>query len=104
VTKNVELPSGWFSVQPTTAGQLEAELRRELCAAHPLFNLPVRAIARRGDRDEVLFRSACDDRVFVVHLTWSEENDPRWPATFEYANHQNFLFENADDADDNGAV
>lgn len=104
LTRGVELPDGWFELQPTTAGQLEAELRRELCSGHPLFGLPVRAVARRGDRDDVLFRSASDDRVFVVHLTWSAETDPRWPATSEYASHQQFLFENADDADDHDAV
>ena|SRR5579883_3521300 len=47
----------------------------------PLYGVPVRAIGRRIDRDDVLFgllRHLCD--WAVLHLTWSgrEEADPRF--------------------------
>ena len=75
-----------------SAAKLEAELRRELPAAHQLHGRPVRAVARRQDRDDVLFRPAGEDGpVFCVHLTWAIESDPRWPATATYANLDEFL-------------
>jgi len=58
------------------------ELRREVASGHVLFGMPVSAVARRRDRDDVLY--ALEDgsgRVAVVHLTWSAEVDPAWPAT-----------------------
>lgn len=75
-----------------SAAKLEAELRRELPAAHQLQGRPVRAVARREDQDDVLFRSAAEDGpVFCVHLTWSKESDPSWPSTDTYANLGDFL-------------
>jgi hypothetical protein len=64
---------------------LEAELRLELGAAHPLSSLPTVALARRHDRDDVLFEID-QGRVAEVHLTWrrSREPDPRWPETIIY--------------------
>jgi hypothetical protein len=47
-----------------------------------LFGLSVVALARRYDRDDVLFELA-DGRVAEVHLTWTgkPERDPCWPET-----------------------
>ena len=61
---------------------LEAELRRELSAAHPLSGLSAAALARRRDRDDVLFDIG-QGRVAEVHLTWrgGRERDARWPET-----------------------
>ena len=56
---------------PSEADALRVELSRELPPAHPLSGLPIRAIARRRDDDDVLF--AIEDgsgRVASVHLTW----------------------------------
>jgi hypothetical protein len=71
---------------PAEANALLAELRRELPAAHPLASLPLRAVGRRSDCDDVLF--AVEDgsgRVMTVHLTWrgSQEVLP-WPASSLY--------------------
>jgi hypothetical protein len=62
---------------------LEAELRRELKAGHPLFGLPVAAIGRRYDQDDVLFEILDGSgRVAEVHLTWAGEREkPPWPGT-----------------------
>jgi hypothetical protein len=65
------------------ADALRAELSRELPPAHPLSGLPLRAIGRRVDGDDVLF--AIEDgsgRVASVHLTWrgAQEVLP-WPST-----------------------
>jgi hypothetical protein len=61
----------------------EDEYATEIAKGHPLYGAPVKAIARRIDRDDVLFqllRCLCD--YVVVHLTWSgqEESDTRWPS------------------------
>lgn len=74
----------WQPVAPTDAAPLEAELRRELSANHPLFGLPLTAIGRRSDADDVLFVIRQEPlRLAVVRLTWrgSAEADPQWPAT-----------------------
>ncbi len=57
---------------PPEAAAFAAELQAELAPDHYLYGLPVRAIARRADRDDVLF--ALEDgsgRVAWVHLTWA---------------------------------
>jgi hypothetical protein len=66
-------------------GALEAELRLELCAAHPLSRLSAVALARRRDRDDVLYEID-QGRVAEVHLTWRQgrEPDARWPETTIY--------------------
>src|SRR5262249_7584976 len=55
---------------------------------HPLHSLKAHAIARRQDRDDVLFE--INDHGFklaVVHLTWRQvtETNPKWPATALFA-------------------
>ena len=80
----VEWARGWFAIEPPEDGHaVEAELRRELKPGHPLFGVPLAAIGRRYDRDDVLveFRDG-SRRVAVVHLTWAGERErPPWPAT-----------------------
>jgi hypothetical protein len=77
--------------EPVDAGAtrdgLAQELLREVAPGHPLYGIPVRAIARRNDCDDVLF--ALQDgsgRVAVVHLTWirSIPDRPPWPGTSLY--------------------
>jgi hypothetical protein len=76
----------WYSIEGNPA-QVEAmgqELRRELGQGHALFGIPVRAIARRGDCDDVLFRLLDGTgHVAVVHLTWTYRppEEPPWPTT-----------------------
>lgn len=70
----MRLPVPWISIEgdPAQRTELTNELRREMSAEHPLYDLPVSAIARRRDRDDVLY--VIEDgsgRVAVVHLTWS---------------------------------
>lgn len=61
---------------------LVAELQREIPQGHILFGVSVSPVARRGDRDVVLF-SILDgsDRVALVHMTWSIETSPNYPRT-----------------------
>ena len=62
----------------------------------PLYGVPVKAIARRVDRDDVLFqllRHLCD--YAVVHLTWSgrEEPNPAFPGCQIYADADDLMLE-----------
>jgi hypothetical protein len=59
----------------------EQELRLELKSGHPLFELPVRALGRRFDQDDVLYEIVDgSDRVAQVHLTWAGDKEkPPWP-------------------------
>ena len=68
----------WIPVSGDAAANLERELARELPDGHVLLAVPVRAIARRDDADDVVVETA-DGRRCIVHLTWNVETDPRWP-------------------------
>ncbi len=78
----------WFV---TDEMSLVAELRREMGRDHVLTGLPLRVVARRQDCDDVLFE-ICDDseRVAVVHLTYANEIDSRWPKTELYRSFDHF--------------
>jgi hypothetical protein len=72
----------WRPVVGKEATGLERVLRREVGRDHELYGLGMRALARRGDCDDVLF--AIQDgtgRVADVHLTWTRDPPERapWP-------------------------
>lgn len=78
----------WHQIAGEHVVAIERELRRELAEGHALYGLPVRALARRQDCDDVLF--AIEDgsgRVAVVHLTWISAPPERalWPSTTFFA-------------------
>jgi hypothetical protein len=74
-------PNHWRDVSdPVEAGQLTAELQRETPYGHRLYGQRLFALARRDDRDDVLFTFE-DGQVAEVHLTWSAEADPNYPRT-----------------------
>ena len=83
-----ELLTPWEPTDPESSDRFEDEYAAEIGKGHPLNGVPVKAIARRMDQDDILFRllrHLCE--YAVVHLTWSgrEEVDPRWPAFEIYA-------------------
>ena len=86
------LPQSWIPVDTRTSDSLVAELQRELSTRHVLFGHRVRAIARSGARDDVLFESLEDaPTVFVVHLTWKPETEPDWPFTTRFHSRRQFV-------------
>ncbi len=64
----------------------EAELEREVCSGHPLYQVECWAVARNGDHpDEFLFATANPSYPLAfVHLTWSVETEPTFPYTIGY--------------------
>jgi hypothetical protein len=86
----------WHSIEeiPSQVAGMEAELRREVTAGHPLDQVPVRALGRRQDNDDVLF--LVEDgtrRVAVVHLTWSPHEKAPWPWTNFYPSLEDWVTE-----------
>jgi hypothetical protein len=89
----MELLEPWLEVM-TEAQQLENELAAELGPQHPLRGRRMRALARRQDRDDVLFVSVDDPLVIaVVHLTYANrpELDSHWPGTTFYDSMQDWI-------------
>jgi hypothetical protein len=92
---DVEWLAPWLCIEhdPSQVRKLEAVLREELAPGHSLYGVPVRAIARRQDCDDVLY--ALDDgtgRFAVVHLTWKHRPDrPPWPWAVMYSSIENFV-------------
>jgi hypothetical protein len=74
----MEFLTPWYA---DTGDALVIELEREVPTGHLLRDVAVRSVARRQDKDDILF--ALQDgtgRVAVVHLTWHVETDPAWPS------------------------
>ena len=86
------IPEGLVLLKPWTAvhdiphllrhaERLCNELQRELPSTHVLFGIKATAVAHRIDQDDVLFELEGSMPLAVVHLTYSRETDPTWPAT-----------------------
>ncbi len=91
---SLQLLTPWEPIDPVDSGRFEDEYAVEIGKAHPLYGVPVKAVARRIDCDDVLFellRHLCE--YAVVHLTWSgrEESDPRWPSCDIYADEADLM-------------
>lgn len=91
-------PERWGPIDdPAIERALEVELQRELKPDHQLFGLPLKAIGRRRDCDDVLY--AIQDgsgRVADVHLTWQGINElAPWPSTFVFESIMHWLVESA---------
>jgi hypothetical protein len=73
----VEFQKPWFA---DNSPSLSEELRREVRPGHVLFGIEADPIARRHDRDDVLFvlRDGTN-RLAVVHLTYTKETEPNFP-------------------------
>ena len=83
-----KLYAPWEPIESDASAAFEDEYATEIGKGHPLYGVPVKAIARRSDCDDVLFRllrHLCE--YAVVHLTWSrkEEPDTQWPKFEIYA-------------------
>lgn len=73
----------WSVVEGHDRDAREKELVREVASGHVLFGRPARALARRHDRDDVLFEMTDSGECAVVHLTWTRarRDPPPYPLT-----------------------
>lgn len=86
----------WRAVETSSseAVQLAAELERELPLGHSLVDLRKTVRARRNDRDDILVSiEHVDSALAVVHLSWHEETDPKWPSTKFFVSWEHFARE-----------
>jgi hypothetical protein len=74
------LSSAWSVVHGGDASVLEGELARELSLQHVLHGRTATAVAVHERRKESIFWLPVSRLWAIVHLTWSEETDPRWPS------------------------
>ena len=61
----------WFETEDTI---FIKELNRELKRSHPLYKKAIKAIAKNGAKDDVLFLLNNDDWA-IVHLTYSKRKE-----------------------------
>lgn len=84
----------WYSIAdiPDEANGMARRLKCELAVGHELFGVPVEAVGRRCDCDDVVFRLLDGSgRFAVVHLTWIQ-NPPEqppfpWTTMYESCDH-----------------
>ncbi len=76
------LPEPWYWCNSEA---LLNELYKELSPGHILKKRKLKTVARRQDRDDVLFEIIDDNNGYaIVHLTWNVETAPAWPHTTIY--------------------
>lgn len=87
----VRLPDEWSWVTVDMGRRLAAELQKEVAPGHVLYGRVVRAIARRTGQDDFLFEVPdAAAPLYVVHLTWSRETRPEFPASTPYESLEDF--------------
>lgn len=76
----------WRPVTEDEARGLERECAAEIGKNHPLFQIPLAAVARSDASDDVLFELRDGSgRVSAVHLTWTRHPEPApWPESEIY--------------------
>ena len=78
---DVEWPGDWQVPTNRQAAEFRRELLRELPRGHRLSGLPLSVLAHRPGADDLLLAVDHPDFPLAeVHLTWSRESDPAWPA------------------------
>lgn len=86
------LPEEWMPVRGDDALGVAAELRREIPTGHVLFARNLFPVGRRRDRDDVLLKTiGPEGKLWVVHLTWRTETDPRWPSARSFRDVAEFV-------------
>jgi hypothetical protein len=77
----VNLPPGWHAIASSDEqNSFGEELKREVCKDHLLFDMQGKAVARRQNRDDFIFRMD-NGRWAWVHLTWKIETRVEWPSS-----------------------
>lgn len=83
----------WISEYSST--YLE-ELYKEISEDHLLYGIALNVVARRLDKDEVLFQFKENSNKYVqVHLTWKKDKeiDPKWPKSRVYNSFEDWATE-----------
>jgi hypothetical protein len=90
----MKLKDGWTEVDQSFANSAQKELAAEVPSTHQLSGIQAKAVARKEDRDDVLFElQDGSKRVAVVHLTYSgkPEQNKDWPMATLYSSYEEWL-------------
>lgn len=77
-----------------TSNAFIKELIKELSNEHILFGEELEVVARRIDKDDVLYKfKQLDDKYVQVHLTWKmdKELNPNWPKSTIYSSLEEWI-------------
>jgi hypothetical protein len=79
----IEWLEPWSAVtDEVMQARLERELVKEVGRGHVLFQRQVKTLARRYDRDDVLYAVENPSQLALVHLSYAAKPDrPPWPST-----------------------
>lgn len=78
----------WWVIPDEMSVVLETELEREISADHILHGKKSLAVARRMDRDDVVFWLDELEKFAVVHLTYAKETSKDFPRTELFSLHE----------------
>ncbi len=80
---DMDRPDFIDAIEDADRRAVEAELRHEIKAGHPLFGLPITAIGHLPGQDDVVLQiNDGSGRVAQVHVTWAGKRErPPWPST-----------------------
>jgi hypothetical protein len=85
-------PDGWRELVEDDRVRVVAELRREMASGHALDGKRLLPLLRSDARDHVLFQElVAGGPLWLVHLTWRTETDPRWPVSRAFLSFAAFL-------------
>jgi len=86
------LTEDWMPLRGDDSLNTLAELRREIPSGHVLAGRKLFPVARHRGRDDVLLRTiGTDASLWLVHLTWRPETDPRWPSARPFRDLADFV-------------
>ncbi|MFB7155629.1 hypothetical protein [Lysinibacillus sp. NPDC056232] len=71
----------WWLISKSMSESFNEELEKELSPKHILFGKEAVAVARREDKDDVIFWIKKPNKYAVVHLTYSKETSSEFPIT-----------------------
>lgn len=70
----------WGDISECQKVALKNELQTEVTSHHPLFGRQLEPIGRSFANDDVLFIGE-ENKLVIVHLTWSGPGDDQFPST-----------------------
>ena len=91
----MDFKTPWESISeypPENGEAMTRQARKEFSFFHPLRWKTLTTLARRRDRDDVLFQLGDGPKVAVVHLTWSDRKaSSGYPASEIFDDLSDFL-------------
>lgn len=81
----------WHILEDQFKGMLEKELESELSAMHRLYQKDLTAFARSYASDVVLFHEISTGQYYLVHLTWNQNKNERFPSFSVFSSFDDFI-------------